>query len=146
MNYLEYWSDLIANLRSTGYKFRPNKHGERDYLIFRSPLQRFRCGFELSVRDKEIWVWLGSSTPSEVEFLRRIQQEKKAEFEQDLSEKNVDWEDKKERGRFWISPCLQADPTDVSDWLRQHEWMKRALEKLIAAVSKHLDEAAADNK
>lgn len=145
MNRLEYWRELTANLRSTGYKFRPNNHGERDYLIFRSPLQRFRCGFEFSVRDKEIWVWLGSSTPAEVEFLRRIQQEKKAEFEQELSEK-VEWEDNKERGKFWISPCLQADPTDPKDWPRQYEWMKKALEKLIAAVSKNLDDAAASNK
>jgi hypothetical protein len=53
----------------------------------------------------------------------------------ETAESNVD-----ENGpKLWFGFSREAEPSVLKDWPKQHEWLKQTMEKLIAAVSKHLD-------
>ena len=56
----------------------------------------------------------------------------------DLRERILVSYDNGENKRFWIEPWTNSDLRNENDWPRQHEWLRVKLERLIAAMSKHL--------
>ena len=138
---ISFWTALINHLKSAGAEFQCNPPVPNYWLNIKSPLQGFRCGFEVSARDQYIDAYIGSSGVEKVEQLRRIYRENKNEFERELGEK-TDWDDNKDSGKFWISVSRQDDPSNTHDWPKQHQWMKSAMEKLLNAVGKHLRSVA----
>ncbi len=133
---IRFWTAFAAYLKSAGAAFQLNP--VPNYLVrIKSPLQGFRCGFEISARDQYIDAWIFSDTEEKVASLRRIRQRHKKELDRDLGD-TVEWKDNTEGGTFWIAVSRNADPSNPKEWPRQHQWMKEAMDKLVKEIGKYV--------
>lgn len=136
---VEYWSDLGALLKEAQSSLRCAEPTHRYYLLVHCPIQGFRCGFEIAVRDKQIRVYLGASKKENVELLHRVRKNRREALEKDLGAV-TEWTNK------WVYTSRGADPLVTRDWRRQHEWMKNTLEKLVSVFPKYATHASTERR
>lgn len=134
---------LASLVEFVGNSFECGKSPAPGQLDVICPTPQFHCGFDLSVRGRYMGVYLSSDKKDRIEFLRSIIKKKKAQIEREIGEqihsgKTGRW--------FWLAAEITADPSDTSDWLRQHEWLKQTLGKLIKSVSKYYSTKAVQTK
>ena len=133
----KYWTAMVSALKTAKFGFECRKPSVKIWQPIQSPIPDFRVGFEIYVRDGIIGVYFGSYNSENIEALRRIYRDHKATFEKEIGEQIEVTDDGENKG-LWIGVSMESDPRKENDWPRQHEWLRATLEKLIAAISKHL--------
>jgi hypothetical protein len=96
------------------------------------------CWLGINSREQWIEVSICSDSEEKVEALRRICREHKEELERELGEKAGCSKESEESSEFCIWVERADDPSNENNWLRQHQWMKDTMEKLLKAVGKHV--------
>jgi hypothetical protein len=80
------------------------------------------------VRDLWIAVYLYATTSKNAAFLERLRKRQRRAIDKQLGA-TTEW------GRKWVAISLEVDPSNETDWERQHQWMKSMLEKLLEIFS-----------
>lgn len=134
---LKYWTAMVSALKTAKFGFECRKPSVKIWQRIQSPIPDYRVGFEIYVRDGIIGVYFGSCNSENIEALRRIYHDHKSALKKEIGEE-VELTDNGENDEIWIGVYVKSDPRKENEWSRQHEWLRVTLEKLIAAVSKHL--------
>jgi len=133
----KYWAALLDFLRESGSPLQCKGPSSESWLHTQSPVRGFHFGFEISVRDKFIDVYVSAETTDRIDIFRCIQKAFGEKFEKEIGAK-VDWQDKQEASRYLIYVAQDADPCDSKTWSSQHKWLKEIAEKLVNIFPKYI--------
>ena len=131
---LEYWiafGDFIR--RKHSFLNPPNPKAQR-YMVLETT-RGCRFAASLHIKDSQIWVDLTFGRNAKKHFER-------LEKERDSIEKEIgaelEWVPRSEGVESWILIRMSADPTDRSDWPRQHTWLCETLERFSSVFRPRL--------
>ena len=131
---IKFWTAFTDYIKSAGASFQCEPVTSDRFLHVKLTLQGSTFAFEM-YRDQYIDVYFGSWKEEQMEELRRICREHKQELERELGEKA---DCSEESDGFWIWVRREDDTSNVNNWLKQHQWMKDTMEKLLKVVGKHV--------
>jgi hypothetical protein len=142
---LKYWAALASYLKANGSSLRCGEPTRNTSIGAQCPVPGFRCGFQLSVKNRFIYVWLGTRKEENVHVLEQLKEKQLKAFERDLGAK-TEWEEYPDRNRIWVYISQEADPADAQDWPRQHDWMNTMLHKLVTVFRKYALQASKEEE
>ena len=138
---LEYWTELRRLMEDNGSPVRcqtPKPQHTTGFSIGRS---YFHLVARANTRDKEIGAYLCLHGPEKRAHYQLLRERHKQQVEEQMG-MELTWRELPDAKESQIVTCLPADPTDRSDWGRQHSWLKdkvEALHRVFSPIVKELD-------
>jgi hypothetical protein len=123
---LEYWTTVERLLRQKKSPLRFATTGSRSWQRIRAPIRCCDFGFWVSVRDKCITVYMGSTDPKDRARIKELLKAKRKQLEKETGVALTIYSNKT---RDWVNAEMKADPCERSDWPRQHDWLRATGEK-----------------
>ncbi len=142
---VKYWTALADYLKASRSSLHFSGPTRSTYVWARWSLQGLRCGFQISVKNKFIYVFLGTLDADKVHVLEQFREQRIKALEKDFGAR-IEWEEYQDKNRIWLYISQEADPSDTKDWPRQHEWMKDTSEKLVSVFTKYAAEASPERE
>lgn len=142
----EYWTQLRELLVSSHSPLKPQKPLPQHWYNFKLGRSYFCLFAAVNTKDNRLTVGLSMTGPYSKEHYRLLCEDI-VKIEEECGKALV-WKELKEGIESKIETVLEnADPSDRSDWPRQHEWIKNALEKFYAVFRHRIREldAGIDN-
>ncbi len=137
----KYWTAMVASLQAAKFGLNCYKPSAKSYLKVKLPIAGYSAGFEVYVPDGVSAVYFGTYELENKKALRHIIQRHQQAIEDEIGQK-IEVTDNGDNKPFWIESYITSHLTDDKDWPHVHEWLRVTLEKLIAAISKRLAQAA----
>jgi len=121
---LTYWSSLNDFIRKKDISLRTPEAKAQRYVVFET-IRGCRIAASIHVKDCQIWVdlTLGKNRKSYYDRL-----EKDMENIEQAIGSELEWVPRSEGVESWILLRKRADPSDETDWSRQHAWLCQNLE------------------
>ena len=123
--YSTYFAALFDRMKRAGIHFRPRKPYSRQFQIVHSWSGPIDLAVNILKSNKEIRVDLTLKSETSHNQYKRLKKDK-IEIEEIIGRK-LEWNEKPKTERQIIWRLKKVDPTDKSDWPRQHAWLAARL-------------------
>jgi hypothetical protein len=134
--YRQYWQGFGEFLVSRGSSFTP-KRSDNNWISFTAGKSNVGYAAVISRKHKHVRARV-SLTGQEAKARYRALLAYRAAL--DALAPGLDWRERPEGVESYIEWTLPADPDDMVDWPRQHEWLLVNLEKLQSAFRAYVGE------
>jgi hypothetical protein len=131
---LDYWITFRNFMEETKSFVRCQKPLPQHWTCFAIGRSHFHLSATVNTRDKKIAAYLCISGPDKKAHFLLLKSKYKQKIESVVGHE-LDWREIPEAKESHIGIYLDADPTNKTDWSRQHKWLKDNLEKLHEVLS-----------
>ena len=142
-----YWEALNAVLeREAGPVSGKRKAQPQSWMDYSIGRTGFNLGVSMTVSKRRLraYLYISKSTASMAKASFRLLHEQADEIERELGHP-LEWEERPEGKDSLISVYLNdQDPSDETDWPRQHEWLAKKLNDMHRAFTRRVRELPAD--
>ena len=138
---LDYWTKFREHMEASKSPVKCQKPHAQHWATFAIGRSDFHLVARITTRTREAAAYLCINGPEKQAYFHLLKDRHQAEGEQKMG-CPLDWREMPEAKESQVVVHLEADPTDRSDWARQHAWLRDVLEKfhsVFGPIVKELD-------